>query len=72
MKLIDLPQAHEGMRQRIRWDTKHLAPPTKKSWYGTNGKRWAGRGRKHPHRNWKTHRLYQWQRPQCKPEASCD
>lgn len=30
------------------------APPTALSWYGSNGKRWGGRGRKNDHRSWKT------------------
>ena len=30
------------------------APPTARYFYGTNGRRWAGRGRKNDNRSWKT------------------
>lgn len=43
----------ESMKRRIGYDRNHLAPPTTKSWYGSLGKRWGGRGRKAPGRNWK-------------------
>ena len=29
------------------------ANPTRSYWYGENGSRWNGRGRKRPHRSWK-------------------
>jgi len=48
-----LSSPQEGMKRRIQYDSKHLAPPTRYYWYGTLGRRWAGRGRKNPGRNWK-------------------
>lgn len=31
------------------------APPTQDYWYGNNGRRWAGKGRKADNRNWKNY-----------------
>jgi hypothetical protein len=59
----DEAAAHkEGMKKRILWDNKHLAPPTARYYYGSGGRRWAGRGRKAPLRNWKRRRRsrHQW------------
>lgn len=55
-------QNREGIRHRIRWDNKNLAPPTAKYWHGSNGRRWAGRGRKNPHRSWKKVCNKQWEK----------
>lgn len=56
-----------SMKARLRnpetsRDKRNVAPPTAKYYYGTGGRRWAGRGRKAPLRNWKRrHRTrHQW------------
>lgn len=36
------------------------APPTRLYYYGEYGRRWAGKGRKYPHRSWKERRKNQW------------
>jgi hypothetical protein len=41
-------------------DKANVAPPTHDYWYGTNGRRWGGRGRKNPHRSWKKKRKTQY------------
>jgi hypothetical protein len=55
----------QGMKKRITEpvtarDKKNTAPPTAEYWYGTGGRRWAGRGRKAPLRNWKRYRPTQY------------
>lgn len=48
-----------GMKRRREYEGVG-APPTAKYWYGTGGRRWAGKGRKAPLRSWKRDRGTQW------------
>ncbi|MBY3433761.1 hypothetical protein HFN89_06315 [Rhizobium laguerreae] len=48
-----------GMNRRGEYEGRG-APPTAKYWYGTGGRRWAGKGRKAPLRSWKRDRDTQW------------
>ena len=52
-----------GLNRRGEYEGRG-APPTAKYWYGTGGRRWAGKGRKAPLRSWKRERDTQW-----KPEG---
>lgn len=52
-----------GMNRRGEYEGRG-APPTAKYWYGSGGRRWAGKGRKAPLRSWKRDRKTQW-----KPEG---
>ncbi len=58
-----------GMRRRGEYEGTG-APPTAKYWYGTGGRRWAGKGRKAPLRNWKRNRGTQWHAEGTEAEAS--
>ena len=65
-EIIDRPGKPEpdgvkvGMKRRYQYEG-HGAPPTAHYWYGTGGRRWAGKGRKAPLRSWKRWRKDQWQ-----------
>jgi hypothetical protein len=64
-EIIDRPGRIEpdgrttGMRRRFEYEGTG-APPTAQYWYGSGGRRWAGKGRKAPLRNWKRSRREQW------------
>lgn len=47
----------ESLKKRILTDPNPGSPPTHNYWYGTHGRRWAGRGKKAPWKNWKSKRL---------------
>lgn len=64
-EIVDRPGTQEpdgektGMRRRREYEGTG-APPTADYWYGTGGRRWAGKGRKAPLRSWKRNRGKQW------------
>ena len=53
-------KSFEGMKYFMRSGYRTGAQPTAESWYGSNGKRWGGNGRKNDNRNWKTNRDEQY------------
>lgn len=50
----------EGMKKRRITDKNPGSPPTHDYYYGTHGRRWAGRGKKAPWRSWKAKRTTQY------------